>query len=417
MNRYNKKTVQSREFLTPAFPFLSKLNISFIEYISKFFVVDFFSNKFIGNAIFFVIILIFGLYFNKWSPMMIFLGTYFFIYIKSIWKLRSTYKSLSDNIHYWVDQYGISINFESDGKIVRYETYSWSQVKLVIQFQNLIVLDSDDKGDFGRVILQPKDMSEVKSLLSFWSMYLNDLPIEEMPIYYQEEEYIEIENFIENSFGEIYRVGDVEGLKKYGVDLAVIKPTAEKPYYTLSTIGLGAHRIENDVETRHEFHAPDYCEFMMYLPADWNLTDEGCEKPENFWPIRIIQMAVEMLINEKANIRDGIYNEDDTLSEKCGVQIVYIENPMPDITTHTFVNTTSGRTVQFYQLVPLSEQDAEIMEQTDTFYELISRITGVEFNEDSTEETNKAVSQALLSNTLTTFITAQQHYLQQKQED
>ena len=103
MNRYNKKTVQSREFLTPAFPFLSKLNISFIEYISKFFVVDFFSNKFIGNAIFFVIILIFGLYFNKWSPMMIFLGTYFFIYIKSIWKLRSTYKSLSDNIHYWVD--------------------------------------------------------------------------------------------------------------------------------------------------------------------------------------------------------------------------------------------------------------------------------------------------------------------------
>ena len=60
------------------------------------------------------------------------------------------------------------------------------------------MLDSDDKGDFGRVILQPKDMSEVKSLLSFWSMYLNDLPIEEMPIYYQEEEYIEIENFIEN---------------------------------------------------------------------------------------------------------------------------------------------------------------------------------------------------------------------------
>ena len=56
------------------------------------------------------------------------------------------------------------------------------------------------------------------------------------------------------------------------------------------------------------------------------------------------------------------------------------------------------------------------MEQTDTFYELISRITGVEFNEDSTEETNKAVSQALLSNTLDTFITAQQHYCKKQQK-
>ncbi|MGM9795573.1 MAG: suppressor of fused domain protein [Candidatus Aphodosoma sp.] len=277
------------------------------------------------------------------------------------------------------------------------------------------MLDIDDNGEFGRVVLQPKDMTaKMKSILSFWSMYLNDLPIEEMPIYYCEEEYNEIENYIENSFGEIYRVGDVEGLKEYGVDLAVIKPTAGKPYYTLSTIGLGAHRIDNDEETRHEIHAPDYCEFVMYLPTDWNVTDDGCEKPENFWPVRIIQMAVETLISEKANIRDGIYIEDDTLAEKCGLKIVYIENPMPDITKHTFVNTTSGRTVQFYQLVPFSEEDAEIMEQTDTYYELVSRITGVEFNEDSSEATNNAVSQALLSNTLDTFITAKQQYWKQQ---
>lgn len=407
MKKFSKKEVLKKDYANPAYPFLSELKISFMRFVAVSLGTDFITDKSsIFNSVFIVALSILAIFFGAWRPITIFLLILFVIYIRWIWNLRGLYKLYKENYNYWIDQYGISSNISNGVNNVRFESYGWKYVKNIFQLKDLIVVIVEGTDGLPReVVLQPKNMErDLKSILSYWYIYLNNLPIEEMPIHYLEEEYNDVENYIEQNFGEIYRIGEVDSLSVFDVDLAVIKPTLEKPYYTLCTIGLGAHRIENEQDTRLNACVSDYCELVLYLPQDWNVVDEGCEQPENFWPIRLIQEMVKKIIIEKLDFKDGDYTDlDDAYRIKFGVKSIIIDNVLPNITKHSFVNTSIGRSVQFYQLIPIDVHQYDLVGTVASYEDYFVTLFGLEYDENITEEGELKLSKEVLSKTLQLF--------------
>lgn len=282
--------------------------------------------------------------------------------IKNFYKL---YKSLKEGVYYRFDKHGISMMVDSDCQ-VRYDTDSWNLVESVYEYDDYIVLDLSDKAEFAKEIhiIGGDKEKNLKNLLGFWQMSLNftlnGKNPNDMPDYYSAEETAELQNFIEDQFGEIDVIAhEKESAHGLHVDLAVIQPTEERPYYTVCTIGVGAYRMTMNNEDRVENHTPEYYEFLIHLPADWVvLPEEGYDKEENWWPIRLLKaVAVEpKLSNECFKFNEIVSYK--RSSETRNPTSVYIDYPLPDPYYSTLFNTSTGRSVQFLQIIPLTEEEA-----------------------------------------------------------
>jgi hypothetical protein len=69
------------------------------------------------------------------------------------------------------------------------------------------------------------------------------------------------------------------------VDVHVVFPTEERPFYTLVTTGMS----DLPMSVPPEANAPDYAELLIRLPAEWNLDYETLNDERNYWPIRLLQ--------------------------------------------------------------------------------------------------------------------------------
>jgi hypothetical protein len=69
------------------------------------------------------------------------------------------------------------------------------------------------------------------------------------------------------------------------VDVHVVFPTEERPFYTLVTSGMSdlAMTVPQDVPM------PEHAELLIRLPAEWNLDYETLNDERNYWPIRLLQ--------------------------------------------------------------------------------------------------------------------------------
>ena len=282
-----------------------------------------------------------------------------------IYAYHKLYKSLKDNAYYRFDKHGISMMVDTDCQ-VRYDTDSWDLVESVYEYDDYIVLNLSDNAKTASEIhiIGGDKEKNLKNLLGFWQMSLNftlnGKSPDDMPDYYSAEETEEIQNFIEDQFGEIDCIAhEKDSALGLHVDLAIIKPTEERPYYTVCTIGIGAYRMTMNDEDRVENHTPEYKEFVIHLPADWVvIPEEGYDKEENWWPIRLLKtVAVEpKLSNECFKFNEIVSYKRSDESQKS--TSVYIDYPLPDPYYSTQVSTNTGRTVQFLQIIPLTDEEA-----------------------------------------------------------
>ena len=276
------------------------------------------------------------------------------------------YKAYLIYAYYRFDKYGISMMVDTNECQVRFDTDSWDLVESVYEYDDYIVLDLSDKAEIAKEIhiIGGDKEKNLKNLLGFWQMSLNftlnGKNPNDMPDYYSAEETAELQNFIEDQFGEIDVIAhEKESAHGLHVDLAVIQPTEERPYYTVCTIGVGAYRMTMNNEDRVENHTPEYYEFLIHLPADWVvLPEEGYDKEENWWPIRLLKaVAVEpKLSNECFKFNEIVSYKRSSVTENP--TSVYIDYPLPDPYYSTLFNTSTGRSVQFLQIIPLTEEEA-----------------------------------------------------------
>ncbi|MDE6579554.1 MAG: suppressor of fused domain protein [Ruminiclostridium sp.] len=182
----------------------------------------------------------------------------------------------------------------------------------------------------------------------------------------------------ESGLQELYSNKDSDILKKYikkhygktqsfyrdysssGVhpDIAIIPPNFAKPFYTLVTTGLGAHKINPPasvpLNVKADFH--DRVEFILTLEKNWPL-DEKTE--EIYWPLHLLRDAAKLAAEKDCCFGEFPVIEMpkyyDPLNKFMGALLVEPEVDISD--DSSLCKLSDGSSVKFLQFIPLFREE------------------------------------------------------------
>ena len=178
---------------------------------------------------------------------------------------------------------------------------------------------------------------------------------------YDEEEINVIEEHIKNSFGEYPTVYHEIYSPDVHIDICLIPPTREHNFYTLVTMGMGAHIMN----IPKELPAEDYgrVELMLCLPPDWKI---GENDEEWFWPIALLKSLARLPLVSNTWLGWGhsVDNQQTFAANTklCGSMLI---NPtgFPD---GNECELPCGDKVCFYEVIPIYREEMEYKEYSGT---------------------------------------------------
>ncbi|MDQ0361504.1 suppressor of fused domain protein [Breznakia pachnodae] len=178
---------------------------------------------------------------------------------------------------------------------------------------------------------------------------------------YSDQELEQLDTFISEHFGSADNVFHEIVSPDIHLDIGIIAPTSERNYYTLVTMGMGAHKMNIPPQLEGFF---GYAELMIVLPPDWKIEDNS---EEWYWPIRLLKGLARLPINCDTWLGFGhTIDNQGPFADTTNLSSSMLVSPFSVEEKGTFVDMDSKR-VHFYQIIPLYneevnyklEQDAE----------------------------------------------------------
>ena len=111
---------------------------------------------------------------------------------------------------------------------------------------------------------------------------------------YTQEEMEAVEEHIAAHFGPVENVFHELVSPDIHVDICVVEPSAERDYYTLVTMGMGAHRMKVPEELAE--YKLERAELAIALPPDWKLDEESLKDERWYWPIGLLKVLARLPI-------------------------------------------------------------------------------------------------------------------------
>lgn len=109
---------------------------------------------------------------------------------------------------------------------------------------------------------------------------------------YTEEEIFVIEDHIRRCFGEFTNVFHEIMSPKIHVDICVVPPGPGRNYYTLITLGMGAHQMNVPVDIEGS-KGLRRAELVITLPPDWQVVSD---EERWYWPVRLLKAVARLPI-------------------------------------------------------------------------------------------------------------------------
>lgn len=180
------------------------------------------------------------------------------------------------------------------------------------------------------------------------------------PEIYSEEEMDRLEQFIEEHFGDYQKVFHEIVSPDIHVDIVIIEPNEKRNYYTLVTMGMGAHRMNVPKELADR--KLERAELVVCLPPDWKLPTEETpyDAEQWYWPLRWLKILARLPGREDTWLgwghtvpSGGPFAENTAL---CGMllanpTIFFAADEAP------FCILPDEDEVNFYQMIPLYEEE------------------------------------------------------------
>lgn len=181
------------------------------------------------------------------------------------------------------------------------------------------------------------------------------------PVVYTEEEIDCIEQHIEKHFGAFEHVFHEIASSGIHVDICIIPPSETKPFYTLVTMGMGAHKMTLPDSLRESGLAR--AELMVTLPPDWKL-DDSDEKW--YWPIRWLKILARLPADMDTWLGWGhTIPNGEPFSDNTALSDMLLVDPYSG-EAGMICRLPNGETVNFYQLFPLYEEETRFKREYDT---------------------------------------------------
>ena len=198
------------------------------------------------------------------------------------------------------------------------------------------------------------------------------------PEVYTEDEMSAIEQHIKNTFGEFENVFHELVSPDIHVDICVVPPSAERDYYTLVTMGMGAQRMNVPKELVE--YKLERAELAIALPPDWKLDEDSMKEERWYWPIGLLKVLARLPISGDTWLgfghtmdKQSPFAENTTL---CGALLV---GPQDVVWNGGEICTLpSGEEVNFYQIIPLYRNELKYKLEHDADA-LLEKMAGISF--------------------------------------
>lgn len=174
---------------------------------------------------------------------------------------------------------------------------------------------------------------------------------------YTEAERNVLEAHLERCFGRCEYVFHGIVSPDIHVDIYTMDPTPKRNYYVLSTLGMGAHRM--NVPAKLAGQKLERAEILVALPADWQIKN-GEER--FYWPLRNLKILARMPLYEDSWLGWGHSMADpedapfDDNTKLCGAMLIYPVNVEKEAARCLLPN---GDVVNFYQMIPLTLEEIQ----------------------------------------------------------
>ena len=255
----------------------------------------------------------------------------------------------------------------------------------------------DQTRRIGLVYQQPGDDQYFQIFLNpdgtkadaFWSSRKNS-----EPEVYSEDEMSAIEQHIKNTFGEFENVFHELVSPDIHVDICVVPPSDERDYYTLVTMGMGAHRM-NVPEELAEYKL-ERAELAIALPPDWKLDEESLKDERWYWPIGLLKVLARLPISNDTWLGFGhTMDNKENFAENTKLCAAILTGPQSTEEGGEVCTLPGGEEVNFYQVIPLYEDELDYKLEHDVDA-LLNKMAGISFVVNPTRQ--DAITRGTLSN-------------------
>ena len=187
-----------------------------------------------------------------------------------------------------------------------------------------------------------------------------------------------IEQHIKNTFGEFENVFHELVSPDIHVDICVVPPSDERDYYTLVTMGMGAHRM-NVPEELAEYKL-ERAELAIALPPDWKLDKESLKDERWYWPIGLLKVLARLPISNDTWLGFGhTMDKQSPFAEDTELCAALLVGPQDVVWNGGEVCTLpSSEEVNFYQVIPLYRNEMEYKMEHDADA-LLKKMAGISF--------------------------------------
>ncbi len=180
------------------------------------------------------------------------------------------------------------------------------------------------------------------------------------PVTYTEEEIDCIEQHIEKHFGAFEHVFHEVASPGIHVDVCIIPPGETRPFYTLVTMGMGAHKMA--VPDSLKGNSLERAELLMTLPPQWPLEDSD---EKWYWPIRWLKILARLPIDMNTWLGWGhTIPNGEPFAANTGLSSILLVDPYPGEDS-MICPLPDGEAVNFYQMFPLYDEEMDFKRQYD----------------------------------------------------
>ena len=215
-----------------------------------------------------------------------------------------------------------------------------------------------------------------------------------VPEVYTEEEMEAVEAHIQQYFGKFENVFHELSSPDIHVDICVVPPSGDRDYYTLVTMGMGAHRM-NVPEELAEYKL-ERAELAIALPGNWKLKREDLKNERWYWPIRLLKTLARLPIASDTWLGFGhtMDNEED-FAKGTKLCAAILTGPQDTEDGSEVCILPSGEEVNFYQVIPLYRDELEYKLAHDADA-LLDKMNGISFVVEPDRQ--DAITRGTLSN-------------------
>lgn len=175
---------------------------------------------------------------------------------------------------------------------------------------------------------------------------------------YTEQEINEYECYIQENFGEYKEVLHEIVSPDIHLDIILVPPTDEDPYYKLITMGMGAYAMNIPDELKG--NDLEYAELVLYLPKSWNIKSSD---EKDYWPIRYQKILgrLPLELNTWLGFGHTIHGNEDMapFAENTELNSFVLLNACNLMYEALDLKLSSGKKINFYQMFPLYQEELD----------------------------------------------------------